>query len=199
MATPDFAPDIWNALMREYKNEFGVAGLMGNLFAESGLIPYRLQGDFSQGYKTSVDYTAKVDNGSITRDQFINHGPNGGGYGLAQWTYPARKRNYYDRVKARGGSIGSLSNALDMLIWEMGTSFKGVDKVLRNATSIKQASDKVLYDFENPAQADKQEPIRLKYSENIYKRFSGGPVPPGPTDLDFLIVYATRKRGKRFE
>ena len=34
---------IWNFLIEEIKNEYGVAGLMGNLQAEAGLNPKNLQ------------------------------------------------------------------------------------------------------------------------------------------------------------
>ena len=51
---------IWNLLLADIGNEIGVAALMGNLQAESGLIPYRVQGDFSSGYSESIAYTEKV-------------------------------------------------------------------------------------------------------------------------------------------
>ena len=41
---------IWSEMYNFIGNEYGVAGLMGNLQAESGIIPYRLQGDFTTGY-----------------------------------------------------------------------------------------------------------------------------------------------------
>ena len=44
-----YAQAIWGMLLSAIGNEYGVAGLMGNLYAESGLIPFRKQGDYS-GY-----------------------------------------------------------------------------------------------------------------------------------------------------
>ena len=39
---------IWNYLYNDIKNDYGVAGLMGNLFAESSLISYNLQNSFNK-------------------------------------------------------------------------------------------------------------------------------------------------------
>jgi len=37
---------IWNYLMAHFNNKYGVAGLMGNLKAESALSPINLQDSF---------------------------------------------------------------------------------------------------------------------------------------------------------
>ena len=38
---------IWDFLKKEGFNDYGVAGLMGNLYAESGLLPNNLQNTFN--------------------------------------------------------------------------------------------------------------------------------------------------------
>lgn len=55
---------IWNYLKATGLNDYGVAGLMGNLYAESGLRPNNLQNAYEKklGY-TDETYTAAVDNG----------------------------------------------------------------------------------------------------------------------------------------
>lgn len=64
-------------------NDFGVAGLMGNLFAESGLNPKNLQNTYEKKLgMTDAEYTAAVDSGS-----YSNFVKDSAGYGLAQWTY----------------------------------------------------------------------------------------------------------------
>ena len=80
---------IYNFLYGRIKNAFGVSGLMGNLFAESGLVPTNLQNSFEKklGY-TDDTYTTSVDNGDYTN--FVH---DSAGYGLAQWTYWSRKEN----------------------------------------------------------------------------------------------------------
>lgn len=178
---------IWSEMYNFIGNEYGVAGLMGNLQAESGIIPYRLQGDFTTGYTKSIDYTNKVDNGTITRSEFINDAQ---GYGLAQWTYYTRKDALYDMyVNGNYNSIGDVRLAVDYLKYELTNSYGSVLTTLRNATSIREASDVVLHQFENPQQQGPDVEIyRAGLSTAIYNEQSGGqpwptppiPVPPAP-------------------
>ena len=50
----DYMPYIWNTLVQAIGNEKGVAGLMGNLYAESGCTPYACQPD--RPYSTCMTY-----------------------------------------------------------------------------------------------------------------------------------------------
>lgn len=78
---------IWKYLKAQGFTDYGVAGLMGNLYAESGLIPNNLENTYSTKLGLSdSEYTAKVDNGTYT-----NFVKDSAGYGLAQWTYWTRK------------------------------------------------------------------------------------------------------------
>ena len=54
---------IWNYLVGNGLSEYGAAGLMGNLYAESGLSPTNLQNSYEKklGY-TDDTYTTSVDN-----------------------------------------------------------------------------------------------------------------------------------------
>lgn len=175
----EYGQIIWNELMVEINNEYGVAGLMGNLVAESGLIPYRLQGDFSNGYTVSIAYTENVDNGTISEYDFVNNGPNGGGYGLAQWTFYTRKQALYDMKESMGVSIGDVNLAINYLIYELNNSYPSVLNSLKNATSIREASDVVLHDFENPAdQSEVVEIYRANLGQSVYDEYNG--VPPVP-------------------
>lgn len=78
---------IWDFFKSQGLNDYGIAGLMGNLYAESGLKPTNLQNTYekSLGY-TDAEYTAAVDQKLYTN--FVN---DSAGYGLAQWTYYSRK------------------------------------------------------------------------------------------------------------
>lgn len=170
----DYKTTIWNLLLADIKNEIGVAALMGNLEAESGLIPYRVQGDFSNDYTESLEYTAKVDSGEISEYDFVNNGPGGGGYGLAQWTYYTRKQELYNRYKSGYPSIGDVNLACDFLLYELKTSYTSVYWTLVNAITIKEASDKVLHEFEKPA--DQSESVELKRAQMgtaIYEELTG--------------------------
>ena len=168
---------IWAVLYNTIGNENGVAGLMGNLQAESGLISYRLQGDFTTGYTKSVTYTDRVNSGEITKAEFISDAQ---GYGLAQWTYSTRKEALYDYWKNSGyASIGDVRMQTAFLLQELQNSYPSVYSTLVSATSILQASNKVLFDFENPQE---QGPAVQAYRESlsiaIYNALATGePVP----------------------
>lgn len=79
---------IWDYLTSQGLTPAGAAGLMGNLYAESGLNPTNLQNSYESklGY-TDATYTAAVDSGA-----YSNFAKDSAGYGLAQWTYWSRKQ-----------------------------------------------------------------------------------------------------------
>lgn len=169
----------WNAFLNAIKNEYGVAGLMGNLQAESYLIPYIRQGDTNDlQYKKSLVYTQNVNNGVISKYTFVHDSV---GYGLAQWTYHTRKEGLYNMYKTGYPSIGDAKLSVDYLLYELQNSYKSVWNTLISATSIRQASDAVLHDFENPKdQSEKVEELRASYAQEIYNRHADTPIPPGP-------------------
>ena len=195
---------IWNYFLGKIGNEYGVAGLMGNLQAESGLYPDRVQGDIPYS-SYSQNYTARVDSGEISEHNFVHNGPNGGGYGLAQWTWYTRKQGLYDRY-IRGGysSIGDIRLACDYLWYELSYKYKSVLSVLKTATSVRQASDKVLHDFESPAdQSVSVEEVRASLGQAHYDTFatgySGGTSEGGHKaskhkSLSLLMLYAGSRR-----
>jgi len=180
---------IWNFLLKKIKNEYGVAGMMGNLFAESYLNPHQLQNDlYDDERKKSEQYTTKVTNGTYTANEFINDSK---GYGLAQWTLDARKGSLYYYAKEVKKSIGSLSMQLDYLWKELThhemkyTDDEGnevsytltfdvnVTPFLKNATSISDISRRVLFKFENPSNKTQAvQDIRYCYSSYYYLSYS---------------------------
>ena len=193
---------IWDYFMDKLGNECGVAGLMGNLEAESGLYPDRVQGDIPYS-SYSQEYTAQVDSGAISMGEFVHNGPGGGGYGLAQWTYPTRKQGLYDMWKSGGyTSVGSLELALDYLWHELQNDFPGVVSVLKSAKSVREASDKVLHDFENPAdQSTAVEEKRENMSVSWYNKYAGSDPSEPPSNTRnthkmslLLMALATQRR-----
>ena len=58
---------IWSYLKAQGMTDCGAAGLMGNLYAESGLIPTNLQNSYEKklGY-TDAAYTEAVDSGAYS-------------------------------------------------------------------------------------------------------------------------------------
>lgn len=160
---------IFNALLAKIGNPYGVAGIMGNLRAESGFIPTNMENQFEKklGF-TDATYTAAVDNGS-----YANFGDDRVGYGLAQWTYPSRKKNMYSFMKGKGLSIGDASGQIDFL--EKEARAMGLWDAMKTVSSIQEASDKWLLDFERPGGAfSSTSPKRAGYSKEVYDKYLAG-------------------------
>lgn len=175
----------WNYLLEKIGNAYGVAGIMGNLKAESGIIFNRVEvlclnrlKENGKSY-TDASYTSAVDNGKISRSEFLNPLPGKQyGYGLCQWTSPGRKAGLYDLCKERKVSIADEQTSLDFLIKELQTSYSSVLAVLKSAKSVKEASDIVLKKFECPANTGTSvQNTRTKYGQGFYDKYankSGG-------------------------
>lgn len=165
---------IWDYLYNCIGNEYGVAGLMGNLYAESALISINMQNSYESklGY-TDTTYTAAVDSGKYT--SFANDGV---GYGLAQWTYKTRKANLLAYAKACGTSIGDCNMQLSFLYEEMRDEYKSVLTALKNASSVREASDVVLKKYECPAdQSTSVQARRAEYGQEYYNAYAGNAAP----------------------
>lgn len=162
---------IWDFLKKEGFSDFGVAGLMGNLDAESALRPDNLQDTYSRSLGLSdAEYTAKVDNGTYTN--FVR---DSAGYGLAQWTHWSRKENLLNYAKSKKKSIGDLEMQLEFLVQELKISYKNsVYNILVNATTVQQASDVVLMNFERPANAAAQKSKRAAMGQVYYDKYAKG-------------------------
>lgn len=195
--TSDPEKYIWDFLMGKIGNAFGVAGLMGNLYAESGLKPNNLQNSFNKKLNiTDEEYTMLVDGGfypDFVKDK--------AGYGLAQWTFWSRKQALLDFARAKAKSIGDLQMQLDFLWKELNDSYPAVLIVLKEAKSVREASDAVLLWYENPA--DQSEAVQVKragYGEGYYKKYAESDSVPSSggmnnADCPFLVrVTATDLR-----
>ena len=160
---------IYIFLYERLKNHYAVAGLMCNIYAESGLNPKNLQnnGNSILGM-TDDDYTKSVDNGKYTnfiRDSY--------GYGICQWTYWNRKQNLLNYAKTCGSSIGDLGMQLSFLVYELQNAYRSVWNKLLSSTSVRQASDVVLTEFEKPA--DQSESVKIKrasYGQVYYDKYA---------------------------
>ena len=199
VAEPGADPEktIWDYLMKKIGNAHGVAGLMGNLYAESGLRANNLQNSFEK--KLGMDdeaYTLAVDMGA-----YGNFVRDGAGYGLAQWTFWSRKQGLLEFSKSKGKSIGDLQMQLDFLWKELMMSYQAVLTVLQNAENVREASDAVLLWYERPAdQSNAVQVKRAEYGEGYYKKYAGGSSGPSSggmsnEDCPFLVrVRATDLR-----
>ena len=160
---------IWNYLTGKGINAYGTAGLMGNLYAESGLMPNNLQNSYNKKLNISdEDYTVLVDGGNYP--DFVT---DKAGYGLAQWTYHTRKQALINFVTSRKCSIADLEAQLDFLWTELTGGYKGVLTAITNASSVRSASDVVLTQFERPK--DQSEAVKVKraaYGQGYYDKYA---------------------------
>ena len=179
--------------IREYLSSKGLSlyaavGIMGNLYAESGLKANNLQNSYEKSLGFTDDsYTAAVDKGTYTN--FIR---DCAGYGLAQWTYWSRKEGLFNAAKAQDKSIGNLNMQLDYLWFELTTSYRGVLDELRKAKSVREASDIILTKFEKPA--DQSEAVRVKragYAQSYYDNYLGWYAPEVPTMPEATLMPET--------
>ena len=160
---------IWDFLFSKLGNAYGAAGVMGNLYAESGLRPNNLQNSFEKKLGVTDDeYIAAVDNGSY--QDFCS---DGAGVGLAQWTYSTRKAALLEFAKTQGKSVGDLTLQLDFLWKEMSEGYTGLLKTLQNATTVEEASTAVLTKYERPAdQGEAVQAKRASYGQSYFDKYA---------------------------
>ena len=183
---------IWDDLMGKIGNPYAVAGLMGNLCAESSLNSHDLQGSAEKKLgMTDEQYTQAVNSG--TYDNFIN---DGAGYGLAQWTYYSRKRKLLGYAKERGKSIGDLQMQLDFLWQEMGDSFKAARDALVASQTVLEASNIILTQYEKPADQSAQiQEKRASLGQRYYDRYAE----PEPVEELFTVTIQNLTRAQAEE
>jgi len=133
-------------------SDAGASGAMANLFEESGLRSNNLQNSYEGKLgMTDTKYTEMVDKGTyhdFTSDR--------AGYGLCQWTYPARKAGLLAYAKSLGVSIGDEAMQVSFFIKELREDYPALFSLLRATTSVQEASDAVLLQFEKPASINDQ-------------------------------------------
>lgn len=164
------AEKIWNYLYKELKNPYGVAGIMGNIKAESNLVPNNLQNTFETKLgMTDESYTKAVDNGSYT-----NFVKDSAGYGLVQWTFWSLKQDLLNYVKEKNASIGDLGIQLEFLVYQLKKDYKKtVWDVCAAAKSVREASDAMLLKFERPAdQSTKVQELRASYGQTFFDQYA---------------------------
>lgn len=163
---------IWDYLLTRLGNPFAVAGIMGNLRAESSLRPDNRQNSYERSLgMTDAEYTKAVDAGAYTEDQFTH---DHAGYGLAQWTYSTRKRGLYRATVGKGLSIADLDGQLDFLLSEVGAD-KSLSRKLAEAQSVEEASTAFMLDFEKPADtSEANQRRRAALGQTIYDTYAGG-------------------------
>lgn len=187
--------EIWDFFKSKGLNDYAVAGLMGNLYAESGLKAYNLQNTYNTRLgMTDEEYTAAVDNGS-----YSNFVRDGAGYGLAQWTFWSRKQALYDFAKKAGKSIGDLTMQMDFL-WQELQGYTKVMNELRKIDSVRAASDVVLINYERPAdQSEAMKQRRAEFGQGYYEQYAAEGKPSIFPNVPFLVKVVINNLNYRAE
>lgn len=159
---------IWDFLKGKGLNDYAAAGVMGNLYAESGLRSDNLQ----QTYERKLDYTDSAYTAAVDNGSYGNFVRDCAGYGLAQWTYWSRKQNLLDFAQAAKKSIADLAMQLDFL-WKELQGKAAVMNVLKSAASVREASDIFMVKFEAPAnQSEAAKATRAGYGQKYFDKYA---------------------------
>lgn len=163
---------IWDTLMEAIGNPYGVAGLMGNLFAESSLNPMcKTGGNAIARDMKSTQYAELIDTFQYDIDDFSHDEC---AFGLAQWRYWSRKEAMYQIWQAQkaGISIGDLMFQLDFLLFEI-EQYQTVWNTMKNASSVKEASDIIMERYERPGNiADQAKEKRARFGQDYYDKYA---------------------------
>ena len=163
------AEKMWNYFLKSGMNEYGVAGVMGNLYAESGLRPCNLQNTYEKSLgMTDAEYTAYVD-----ANYYTNFVKDSAGYGLAQWTYWTLKRDMLAYHQSKNKSIGDGDTQMEFLVHQLSTQYTSVWKILTTAKTVREASDAMLLKFERPAdQSEAVQKARASYGQKYFDKYA---------------------------
>ena len=158
--------NIWNNLMEHFEgNETAVLGIMCNLQYESGFMANNLENINNDWWGISdSEYTAKINSGEISREDFLQsryngatHGYNNGygwcnrdgGFGYCQYTAYSKKEKLYDYAvqwfSEGGEGAGKSFNIADpsmqakFIVYLLENDYSYIDNDLKNAASVEDA------------------------------------------------------------
>ena len=206
------ASDRQVKVMNELINKYGLpvngaAGLVGNLVAESGVQPDRLEGSAEATPLRAPAFDGTRQDWSPEEVESRNFGRKEGprlpGVGLAQWTTSDRREGLFEH-EYNGEVLGvdilfNMDAQVDYLIAEMQSKYAGVYNVLTGqGVTVNSASDEVVYNFERPGKvlndartallprshANVQEvfAVRRRYSNQALAAYQAA-LPPEPVGL----------------
>ena len=197
---------IYNTFRKNGLTEAAALGFLGNFQCESGNEPFRLQGDFSPYRTSSKAYVQRAENGQMTKQEFCK----AVGFGLAQWTYPARKANLWDFWKASGKALDSAEMQTEFACQELRTEYKALFDFLKSTNDVFTATSRICREYERPAvnniDARYQAANRIKYEIdlNAWDKDEPDPAPapspaPEPQKSDKLVLRTIDKNCKGFD
>ena len=142
----------------------GIAAIVGNVSAESGVKSNQVEGTSASGSKL---YTKNVDSG-----KYKNFANDSKGYGFVQWTYPTRKKGLYNYAKKHNKSIGDAGMQANYIYKEL----KGYPSLVSELKKGKKSVDALTTDFMNVYERPgiPRLDVRKSAAEKYYKKISGG-------------------------
>ena len=158
---------IWKYFENKNFTPYAIAGIMGNMEAESGFNPNNLENskNISLGM-TDEEYTEKVDTG-IYKNFIYDQA----GYGLVQFTFWSLKKELYDLCQERNKSIADMNCQLDCVYQQIKS--RKLDSSLNNSKSVREASDIFLLKYERPKnQSEENQKARAERGQRIYNQFA---------------------------
>lgn len=154
---------LWASLKAAGYSDEAAAAIMGNIYHESGIRANNVQDEMGW---TDAGYLQAVKNGS---HDFINDNI---GWGLAQWTDPTRKKALLDYLNKRGMSIDNVQGQIEFLILELAQ--KGFSPEILNALGFNDASNKILFKYENPLdQSASVQRVRQSTGSKYLNKYGG--------------------------
>ncbi len=175
---------IYNKLRAAGLTNAGAAGLMGNMFYESGLDSTNVQNTANKRLGMSdAEYTAAIDSGAY--GNFVN---DSAGYGLVQHTSSGRKQNLLNFAKMRGASIGDVNTQVDFIVYELQGN-AGLWNTLTTTQDVHQASNAVLTQYERPK--DQSQSVKnLRASKgNEFSNLAVGYTPGAEVDASMAGLF----------
>lgn len=171
---------LWFALIDAGYSKIAAAGVLGNIYAESGIRADNLENAAETKLgMTDEQYTEAVNNGTYTN--FIN---DSSGYGLAQWTSDGRKQGLYLFAQSKGALINDSSMQIEYLLaeisqsggangyatFQMGSAKHGYNySSWKDSTSIEESAMAFCYVFERPKAGDHSN--RVTFAQMYYDRY----------------------------
>lgn len=137
------AQTIYDELLRAGMTHEGACAMLGNMQCESGLKANIAQRGMTK--LTDAQYTKLFDaNPEHCISDCI-------GYGLCQWTYPARKRNLRQFARNWGVSVGAEDMQTAFVIEEMTTEYANLWEYLCETDDLYTAAARICKEYERPA------------------------------------------------
>lgn len=168
---------LWYTLLSKGYSKESAAGVMGNIYVESGFRTNELENIFEIGGTHSLghtdeSYTEAVNNGTYSRESFISdhiYENCGAGYGLLQWTWYTRKAALYDLAKNSGKDIDDANIQIQYLLTEL-SGIKS-NSVWRTTNSPQEAARALCQEFVNPGAGESNLQERAKAAQRYYDEF----------------------------